>query len=278
MVSQAASRRNLTVVLSDRDLPDAMSRLHEEFFSSVEPPGERPAARVLLVGYGRMGRLVEQLAGEPAWSRWPVTSAVPLDAPPADVAVDFSTAAAVPSERHALAARGISVVIGTTGWHEHEAEMRAAVRDFPVGVLAAPNFAIGVNAFFAIAEQAAELLPSRVRTVHPRSAPRRQEGRAVGHRHFAAVGGDTRGRTGGGYGLHPGRLHPGDAHPRVRRGSETITLTHTARDRTAFARGARSGEVDPRTAGVVQHARHARNRSSLRSRLLLTRLCCQQER
>ncbi len=36
MVSQAASRRNLTVVLSDRDLPAAMSRLHAEFFSSVE--------------------------------------------------------------------------------------------------------------------------------------------------------------------------------------------------------------------------------------------------
>lgn len=35
MVSQAASRRNLTVVLSDRDLPDAMSRLHQEFFSPV---------------------------------------------------------------------------------------------------------------------------------------------------------------------------------------------------------------------------------------------------
>ena len=35
MVSQAASRRNLTLVLSDRDLPDAMSRLHQEFFSPV---------------------------------------------------------------------------------------------------------------------------------------------------------------------------------------------------------------------------------------------------
>ena len=35
MVSQAASRRNLTLVLSDRDLPDAMTRLHQEFFSPV---------------------------------------------------------------------------------------------------------------------------------------------------------------------------------------------------------------------------------------------------
>ena len=35
MVSQAAARRNLTLVLADRDLPDAMTRLHREFFSPV---------------------------------------------------------------------------------------------------------------------------------------------------------------------------------------------------------------------------------------------------
>ena len=32
MVSQAASRRNVTVVLNDRDVPEAMTRLHQEFF------------------------------------------------------------------------------------------------------------------------------------------------------------------------------------------------------------------------------------------------------
>ena len=32
MVSQAASRRNLTLVVRDRDVPAAMSRLHEAFF------------------------------------------------------------------------------------------------------------------------------------------------------------------------------------------------------------------------------------------------------
>ena len=35
MVSQAASRRNLTVVLADRDVPAAMQRLHQEFFTSA---------------------------------------------------------------------------------------------------------------------------------------------------------------------------------------------------------------------------------------------------
>jgi len=33
MISQAASRRNITVVLRQADLPHAMQRLHEEFFS-----------------------------------------------------------------------------------------------------------------------------------------------------------------------------------------------------------------------------------------------------
>jgi aspartokinase len=35
MVSQAASRRNVTVVLSDADVPAAMTRLHAAFFTSV---------------------------------------------------------------------------------------------------------------------------------------------------------------------------------------------------------------------------------------------------
>jgi aspartate kinase len=35
MVSQAASRRNVTVVLNDADVPAAMARLHAEFFASV---------------------------------------------------------------------------------------------------------------------------------------------------------------------------------------------------------------------------------------------------
>jgi aspartate kinase len=36
MVSQAASRRNVTVVLADRDVPAAMARLHQEFFAAAE--------------------------------------------------------------------------------------------------------------------------------------------------------------------------------------------------------------------------------------------------
>jgi aspartokinase len=36
LVSQAGSRRNITFVLRDKDVPEAMSRLHSAFFAAVQ--------------------------------------------------------------------------------------------------------------------------------------------------------------------------------------------------------------------------------------------------
>ena len=198
--------------------------------------------RILLVGYGRMGRLVEQLAGESGVTiAGRVTSATPLmaTAKDADVAIDFSTAAAVPANVAALAAHGISVVIGTTGWHDREAAVRAAVREFPVGVLAAPNFAIGVNAFFAIAERAAELLARRgfapyIHEAHHSAKKDAPSGTALSLQSVVTTaGGQAVDMSSTRAGFIPGTHTVG-----FDSAAETITLTHTARDRTAFARGA----------------------------------------
>ena len=97
---------------------------------SATPP------RLLVVGYGRMGRLVDSLAPEyGARVAGRVDRRVantPDDWPSADVAIDFSTAAAIPVNLPRLAARGMNVVVGTTGWEEHETAMRMALA--PVGV------------------------------------------------------------------------------------------------------------------------------------------------
>ena len=199
--------------------------------------------RILLVGYGRMGRLVEQLATESgAQIVGRITSGTAHDATPfegTDVAIDFSSPSAVSQNVPRLAARGISVVIGTTGWHEREAEVRAAVRDFPVGILAAPNFAIGVNAFFAIAEQAATLLARRgfapfIHEAHHAAKKDAPSGTALTLQSLvAAAGGQAVDVASTRAGFIPGTHTVGfDA------AAETVTLTHTARDRTAFARGA----------------------------------------
>jgi 4-hydroxy-tetrahydrodipicolinate reductase len=203
---------------------------------------DRPL-RILLVGYGRMGRLVEQLApdaGVQVAGR--VTSATPLESQPldgVDVAIDFSIASAVPENLPRLAARGISAVVGTTGWQAREAEVRAVVREFPIGVLAASNFSIGVNAFFAIAHRAAELLSQRgfaayIHEAHHAAKKDAPSGTALSLQSVVrSAGGQPVDVCSTRAGYIPGTHVLGFDAP-----AETITLTHTARDRSAFARGA----------------------------------------
>jgi 4-hydroxy-tetrahydrodipicolinate reductase len=200
--------------------------------------------RVLLVGYGRMGRLVEQLAEadpdvEIVGRLTSVTSLETQAGTEADVAIDFSTASAVPGNVAVLAARGTSVVIGTTGWQDREREVRATISEFPIGVLVAPNFAIGVNAFFAIAERAAALLATRgfapyIHEAHHSGKKDAPSGTALMLQSLVLeAGGQPVDVSSTRAGSIPGTHTVGfDAV------AETVTLTHAARDRTAFARGA----------------------------------------
>ena len=88
--------------------------------------------RLLLIGHGRMGKLVEALAPEylasiagVVTSRMRQWRCVTRDFGPVDVAIDFSAGATRCRRRcRILAARGINVVIGTTGWAAREAELR----------------------------------------------------------------------------------------------------------------------------------------------------------
>lgn len=204
--------------------------------------GASDGLRVLLVGYGRMGMLVEQLAKEyGATIVGRLTRATPSDGntlPDADVAIDFSAADAVARNAPRLAAHGISLVIGTTGWQESEAQVRAAVRGFPVGVIAAPNFAIGVNAFSAISERAAELLVRRgfapwIHEAHHAAKKDAPSGTALALQAVVQTGGKPVDVSSTRAGHIPGTHTVGFDSL-----SETITLTHAARDRTPFARGA----------------------------------------
>src|SRR2546428_620182 len=125
--------------------------------------------RLLLVGYGRMGKLVERPPPEDGFEvvgRLDDTNniggvGIP-SAPDADVAVEFSVPDAVAENLPKLAARRMNVVIGTTGWHEHDAQMKRIVADAGIGVVAAPNFSLGVALFQSLAEQAAKMF-----TPHP---------------------------------------------------------------------------------------------------------------
>lgn len=203
-----------------------------------------PRVRALLVGYGRMGRMVESLAGDygvEVVGR--LTGRDHADAaswPDADVAIDFSTAAAVPQNAPRLAARGVHLVIGTTGWQDAEPAVRAAVAGHPVGVLAAPNFAIGVNLFAALAARAGDLLARRgfeawIHEAHHAAKRDAPSGTALALQRVLIDAGagpavDVSSTRAG--------FIPGTHTIGFDSAAEVITLTHEARDRTAFARGA----------------------------------------
>ena len=203
--------------------------------------------RVLLVGHGRMGQLVERLAPEYDATIAGVVTTQNLhllsdgDFGHVDVVVDFSLADAVPRNLPRLASRGLNVVIGTTGWSAHEAAMREVVTRSQIGVLVAPNFSVGMNIFQVVVEEAARRLaaqPAFGAWIHewhhaakkdaPSGTAHQLEAgmKAAGYRRGIDISSTRAGSI-------PGTHQVGFDGP-----ADTITLTHTARDRSVFARGA----------------------------------------
>jgi len=206
--------------------------------------------KILLVGHGKMGQLVGTLApqydcevagvidpgsplhgGGPDAERWAGV----------DVAIDFSTPDSVIANAQALAGRGISLVIGTTGWSQHEAALRKTVTDAGVGIVVAPNFSTGVVLFEALVAHAAKLFAPQqdfaafIHEAHHSAKKDAPSGTAFLLKRVMEQAGFPRpidvSSTRAGF--IPGTHTVGFDGP-----AETITLTHTARDRTAFARGA----------------------------------------
>jgi 4-hydroxy-tetrahydrodipicolinate reductase len=120
-----------------------------------------------LIGYGKMGKLLEQLAPAHGFTVGVrLASADNRDGAGItagrfegiDVAIDFSVAAAVPANAERLAALGVPLVVGTTGWAERLPEVRKAVERSDGGFLHGANFSVGVMVFYRLAEAAARLL------------------------------------------------------------------------------------------------------------------------
>jgi len=91
---------------------------------------------LLLIGHGRMGRLVESLAPEQGFDvvgAIDSRAAVSGDWPAADVAIDFSVANSVPATVARLARQRMPIVIGTTGWQPHEAAVRSTAATAGIG-------------------------------------------------------------------------------------------------------------------------------------------------
>ena len=125
--------------------------------------------RLALIGYGAMGKLVENLAsaaGDEIGLKVD-SSGASLDAAELavslrghDVAIDFSVAPAVLRNIEACARAGVPLVEGATGWQEKLSDARRLVEDHKGALVYGANFSIGVNVFYRIACEAARLMAS----------------------------------------------------------------------------------------------------------------------
>ncbi len=206
--------------------------------------------KLLLLGHGRMGTLIEALAPEYGCEVAGVLDDVSsphgegLTAgrwADVDVAIDFSIAAAVEDNVRGLAALGVNVVIGTTGWDEASARVREVAVSSGIGVVAAPNFSTSAILFGEIAKTASRLLATHadygayIHEVHHAAKRDAPSGTALSLKAAMESSGYARpiDVAATRAGSVPGTHTIGFDGP-----SETITLTHTVRDRGTFARGA----------------------------------------
>jgi 4-hydroxy-tetrahydrodipicolinate reductase len=206
--------------------------------------------KLAIIGYGKMGRLIERLAPEygfavalklDEFNNAVFEGLTPENFRGVDVAIDFSIPAAVPRNVEGLAALGVNIVLGTTGWLEHADAVRRAVEAGGIGLVWSPNYSVGVNAFFRLVAEAARLLAGQpeygawaweIHHAAKKDAPSGTLLKLVEEMKKAGYGRriDAASNRAG--------AHPGTHEIGFDSAADTIVLRHTARSREGFARGA----------------------------------------
>jgi 4-hydroxy-tetrahydrodipicolinate reductase len=206
--------------------------------------------KLAIVGYGKMGKLVEQLAPD-----YGFTVSLKLDEfnnanfagmtaenfRGVDAAVEFSTPATVVTNIERMAALGVNMVVGTTGWLDQLDHVRALVEQSGVGLVWSPNFSIGVNVFSRLVAEAARLLAHEdeygawaweIHHSTKKDAPSGTLLKLIGDMKKAGYSRpvDSSSNRAG--------AHPGTHEIGFDSAADTITLRHTARSREGLARGA----------------------------------------
>lgn len=203
-----------------------------------------------IVGCGKMGRLIEELAPEYGFDvRAKFTRENNLhdaginrdSVRGVGAAVEFTTPDSAPDNLRRLAALGINTACGTTGWFEHLPAVHEAIVSAGTGLVYSSNFSVGVNVFLQTVARAAALLAKypeyeawgwEIHHSAKKDAPSgtlkklAEEIRAAGYDRTLTL---TANRAG---------ANPGTHEIGFDSAADTITLRHTARSREGFARGA----------------------------------------
>ena len=116
--------------------------------------------KIALVGYGRMGKIIEEIALKRGHEIVAKLKETPthenLNHP--DVVIEFSLPEVAFNNIKVCLENKISVICGTTGWLEKKPEIERIALENGTAFLYGSNFSLGVNLFFALNEKLAGLM------------------------------------------------------------------------------------------------------------------------
>ena len=203
------------------------------------------AMKIALIGYGKMGHMIESIALQRGHEIVCIIDQNNLDEfeskafASADVAIEFTTPQT--AEQNILRAwkAGVPVVCGTTGWNVESLKQQPLQHTIP-SLMWSSNYSIGVNILFAINKQLAKLMDSypeytphmtEVHHIHKLDAPSgtaKTLQEAIGEKRLAVADIES---------IREGEI-PGVHTVTWDSELDTISISHSAKSRKGFALGA----------------------------------------
>jgi len=205
--------------------------------------------RIAVIGDGKMGQAIRQLAVEKGWKVTAIVgeresaggkgiTASALGDP--EVAVEFTQPDAAVANVVASLRSGVPVVVGTTGWYDSLPEVMRIAKETGTSLLWSPNFSLGVNVLIELARYAGTLMrtledfDAHIVETHHTKKKDAPSGTAIA---IAKAASDALERPIPTTSVRTGSV-PG-THEVVFDGTfEQLLLRHEARDRRVFAEGA----------------------------------------
>ncbi len=118
--------------------------------------------KVVLLGYGQMGKMIASIANEmdvEIVAKFDLSDNLDeLDKIDFDVAIDFTTHRAIEDNLHKILSLGKSIVIGTTGWYDKIDSFKADTEAAHGSCVWGSNFSLGMQAFYKLLENAGHLM------------------------------------------------------------------------------------------------------------------------
>ena len=119
--------------------------------------------RIAIVGYGKMGKVIEEIAIERGHEISAKISSSNKEEirnlhGKCDVAIEFTRPESAVQNFKDMIQQSVPVVTGTTGWYEHFDEIKNLVSEHNATFFYATNFSVGVNIFFELNKRLASIM------------------------------------------------------------------------------------------------------------------------